>query len=240
MIKGFDRVTGGVRKRIIARVVGRDKCGKTTLALTAPGPCLVFDMDRGLEGVIERFLPKKEIYSVSYREMLGNSQEEHVQKWSKFTEDYHRALAEPELRTIIVDTENAAWEMVRMARFGKLTQVKPHHYGPVNKEFSELVDAAFDSDKNLILLAREKKEYKGGASGSDSWTGKWEPGGFSHMQYIVQVNLRVFRDAEGFGVEIVNCRQNSTLFGEVFHGELCTFPTLATMILEGTTPEDWE
>ena len=36
--------------------------------------------------------------------------------------------------TVVMDTASEAHELSRLAAFGKLTQVMPHHYGPVNAE----------------------------------------------------------------------------------------------------------
>ena len=73
---------------------------------------------------------------------------------------YQWALAEPAVRTISVDTATELWELLRMARFGKLTQVMPYQYGPVNAEFRSLIRMAYASDKNLILLHKMRKVYK--------------------------------------------------------------------------------
>ena len=42
--------------RLVVRVGGLEKEGKTHFALTAPGPIGAIDMDRGMEGVVEKFL----------------------------------------------------------------------------------------------------------------------------------------------------------------------------------------
>ncbi len=50
-----------------------------------------------------------------------------------------KALESKEIKSIVIDTASEAWELVRLARFGKLTQVMPQHYGPVNTEFRDMI-----------------------------------------------------------------------------------------------------
>ncbi len=241
-LKGFSRLTGGIKKRLILRVGGREKQGKTHFSLTAPAPIAFFDMDRGTEGVVDKFASDKEIYSVCYRSLPSATQDQHEAKWEKFKKDYYTALESPSIRSIVWDTDDEAWEMIRIARFGRLEKVPPMKYGPVNKEFRTMIDHAFDHDKNLILLSKMKKQYKEDKkTGMANWTGEWELGGFNSLPYLVQSNLRVFRSPDKeFCMEVANCRQNGEIMGEVLEGEMCSFPMLALYVLPDTALEDWE
>ncbi len=252
MPKGFERVTSELPKRRLIMSIGDlEKDGKTHFALTAPGPIGVIDADRGLEGVAEKFAAAgKEIHMKNYRKMpvrTMKDNEDHIARWDAVEEDYHVLLDDPAIRTIIWDTDTELWEMIRMARFGKLTQIKSHHYGPVNAEFRKLVDEAFDSNKNLILISRYKKQYvkKNTQSDDSVWNGKYDAAGFNELASIVQVNLRsrLVRDEDGASVPtitVVNCRQNMMMNGEVFEGDDACFSWVAANIIEGTSPEEWE
>ena len=56
-----------IRHRLIISVDGHEKQGKSHFALTAPQPIALFDVDTGLEGVVEKFEHTKGIYQNTYR-----------------------------------------------------------------------------------------------------------------------------------------------------------------------------
>jgi len=250
MLKGFEKAKPTIRRvRLISRIGGLEKSGKTHHALTAPGPIGIMDMDRGLEGVVEKFASQKDIYVRDLRSMPARSQADHEARWEMFKADYKGLLKEPPIRSIVWDTDTEAWEMARLAFFGKLAQVKPHHYAEINREFRGLVDMAFDSNKNLILICKYKKQYVGKPGGNRDeahWNGKHEEAGFGDLPCMVQVNLRtrVTVDPDTGqhtpSVAVVNCRQNMAANGEVFEGDFASFSWVAASIIEGTSPEDWE
>jgi len=162
MPKGFELVTSKLpKRRLITRIGALEKDGKTDWALTAPDPIGVIDCDRGLEGVVEKFVDgrraTKEIYVKSYRKMPVRTQDDHEARWDAVERDYRILLADSTIRSILWDTDTEMWEMARMAFFGKLTQIKSHHYGEVNAAFRKLIDEAFDNDKKETV--REEESY---------------------------------------------------------------------------------
>lgn len=236
MIHGFKKVPIGVKHRLIASISGLEKQGKTSFALSAPGPIIYFNLDKGEEGVIDKYSCDKEIYQKEYVfSRLGSG---HAPLWTEFVADYYNAL-KSKARTIIIDTATDAWELIRLARLGKVAQVMPHHYGPVNAEFTLMVKEAFDYDKNVIYLHKFKKQYV-----NDKFTGNYERAGFSGTGYLVQSNLEVYRDGlDGrFYVKVVDCRQNSDLGGMEIELSDCTtgFGFLAQLIFPDSSVEEWE
>ena len=248
MPKGFEKATSIVlKRRLICRVGGLEKEGKTHFALTAPAPIGAIDMDRGLEGVVEKFADEKDIYVKNLRGMPVQDQKDHEARWDAFEAAHRQLLADTTIRSILWDTDTEAWEMARLAYFGKLTQIKSHHYGQVNAAFRKLIDEAFDADKNLILISRYKKQYvkKNPASDDSVWNGKYDAAGFNELASIVQVNLKakLIRGDDGScipSITIINCRQNMGMNGEVFEGEEACFSWVVAHIIEGTSPEEWE
>jgi len=214
---------------------GLEKQGKTHFALTAPAPIVVFNFDIGLEGVVDKFADKK-VYVVDYNTPGTVDQSfDWTGTWEKFKTDY-RGMFETDARTIVMDTATEAWELLRMARFGKLTEVMPQHYGPVNAEYRELLRLAYNSDKNLVLIHKLKDEYV-----NNQRTGKFKRAGFGDTGYMSQVNCRMERDEDlEFTLEVEDCRQNALVAGEVMEGPMCAFPWLASMVFTGTGPDDWE
>ena len=241
---GFRRADSKIRTRLTMAVDGVEKCGKTHFSLTAPGPIAIQSVDMGLEGVIQKFQDDKEIWLAERRMDLPNgtllkelSLEETssaAQKCIKeIISDYRDALSDPNIRTIIWDSATEVWEILRLARFGKLTQVKPHHYGPVNAEYKDLLRLANDSDKTLILLHQMKDEYV-----NDKRTGQYKRSGMSNTGFLVQVGGQCWK-SNGDGMDkkfhftVNDCRFNSELEGLEFVGDECNFPVVASYVLFG-------
>lgn len=256
VVSGFEKVKVGERKkRMVVAVEGREKDGKTSFAISAPAPIAIFNLDTGLEGVIEKVAYEKEIIQceVDYRDATNAN--EWVKMWEHVKKSYYNAL-NSNVRTIVMDTASEMWELVRLARFGKLTQVMPHHYGPVNTEFRDLIRAVYKTDKNLVLLHKLKEEYI-----NDKKTGRYERAGFKDVAYQVQINLRVWRrqgeeeetgrgrknvltadiaHTGNFGFTIIDCRMDASLAGMEIEEPMNTFSMLGQMVYPETEPEDWE
>ena len=216
-------------------VVGKEKSGKTNLALTAPGPIALFDFDYGLEGVVDKFIGTKAIHTSEYR--IGEiAADKFVASWERFKKEFTACLHEKEVRTMVVDTGTEMWELVRMARFGKLTQVMPHQYGPVNGELRSLIRDTYSSDKNLILLHKMTEIYL-----NNQPTGRFGMAGFKDIPYSVQVNVLCWRDTEQtFHAEINDCRQNADVAGMELIGEMINFPQIAQLVYPNTSEDDWK
>lgn len=237
MIQGFNKVSDKITPRLIASVSGLEKQGKSSFALSAPGPLLYFNLDYGLEGVAGKYAGDKDIYVKEYRFRRNDTADKYNTLWCNFTTDYYSAL-KSKARTVVLDTATEVWELLRLTRFGKLTQVMPHHYGPVNAEYMSLIREGYSYNKNVILLHKLKKQYV-----NDSFNGKYERAGFTNTGFLVQSNLEVFRDGlDGeFYLKVLDCRQNSMLGGMEFplSDEFSGFRFLAQLIFPDSTEEDW-
>ena len=236
---GFETADRAVRPRLILSLCGLEKQGKTHFALTAPGPLCFFDLDAGTEGVVSKFSDKDVWVKPVLKMAEGDDQDDIEREWDSFSKAYYAAFRIPEIRTIVLDTASEVWELLRLARFGRLTQVMPYQYGPVNKEYRQLLRAAEKSDKNLVLLHRMKAEYF-----NDKRTGRHERAGFSGTGFDVQVNARCYRydadDGGEFALQVENCRQNPELAGMELTGDLCNYQMMASLALPDVDPSAWE
>src|SRR3989442_15827804 len=94
---GFTEADTEVRPRVVLSIEGLEKQGKSHLALSAPGPMGIINMDLGLEGVVHKFARDKKIYVSSYQlpsTTRGNAQEvaEEADKvWTSLMADYKAA-----------------------------------------------------------------------------------------------------------------------------------------------------
>jgi hypothetical protein len=217
-------------KRLIVSVEAQDKEGKTEFGLSAPKPLCLINQDIGLEGVIEKHVKKKEkIYVADFDYRDATSVQEQQKMWENAKKCYLDALKSPEIKTLVWDTATEGWELIRLARFGKLTQVMPHSYGPVNAEFQDLIRKAYDTDKNVIFLHKLKRQYI-----NDKPTGVMERAGFGNIGYLVQINIRLIREmgeeGRGFGMKIINCRYDANLAGQEVWEPMSNFETLFSLI----------
>lgn len=208
-----------LRRRIILAVDALDKAGKTRFGFTAPKPILYLDLDIGREGVIDKFKNPLIVVSKPFTFRALDSMflpenkdkatsdiamEKALPELDRFRRTYLAGLREPivryngkplRARTIIVDTGTEVWELLRLCEFGKLTQVKPHHYAAVNGMMRDLVRAGFDSDVNVLWLHKLKAEWiqsSDPAKGA-SKSGTMERQGFGDMSFLVQANCLLYR-----------------------------------------------
>lgn len=238
--KGFisakDRL---LQPRIIASISGLEKQGKTHFALTAPGPIAMFSTDIGEEGVIDKFTNKEVWVMDVARAESYSSKDTATKEFERLKTAYEDLLKGNDVRTIIFDTATEIWEILRLARFGQLTQIMPYQYGPVNAEYRALIRKAYSYDKNVILLHKMKSQYI-----NDKRTGEYERAGFSDTGFLVQVNAQMYRysmsDGGEFAIYIVDCRQEPSLIETELSGEMCNFPTMASLIFPEVDPSNWE
>src|ERR1700723_169108 len=146
----FVRASAPVTHRLIVNAEGEEKSGKNHFSFSAPGPVYLHSFDIGNEGVVQKFQSEKEIYIAEYELSMQPGEASAVEVaeaaekvWQQFISNYRDGLASCGNGTTVVDTGTEMWELLRLARFGKLTQVMPHHYGPVNKERTRQVGGGY-------------------------------------------------------------------------------------------------
>lgn len=240
-LQGFTPASKAVPRlpRLILSIQGLPKRGKTRFALTAPGPIALLNFDDGLEGVVESFTAAgKEIMVADHRFASGAS--DWAPRWARFLKDFHGALASPDVRTVVVDSGTAVWELLRLAMLGKLTQIMPVKYAHVNSVMEGLFRECFPAGKNVIWTHQETEEYA-----NDKATGNMKLEGFKRAAYLTQANLRAKRDPKAKGldslsIEVLDSRHNVELAGEDFPAGLANFATIASMIRPDVPAEAWE
>ena len=231
--------------RIVMSIEGMEKQGKTFFALSAPGPVALFNLDEGIEGVVEKKKKEKEIYVIDLQvpdtAKFGERETMELAKveWERFNTAFSSLLIGTEVRTLVIDTATELRELQLMSWYGKSTQIMPYMYRGPNAEFRKLIRGTLKYNKNVIFLHKMKSVYV-----NDKRTGEWELSGFNDTGYLVQVNTRVYRydiaDGGEFAIYIKDCRQNPEMAGQELTGEMCNFPILAQMVLPDIDPINWE
>jgi hypothetical protein len=252
------------KRRLIMLLHGAPKAGKTHFALSAPAPVLLFDFDKGTEGVIENF-DKKEVYRAAYdfarptmkkerggAEYLDKIRMNCTPVWEKFVEDWTLAL-KSDARTLVIDTATAAFTLGKLSYIGWSQKVERNEdkfgqmSGALGAAFGGLITQAYDADKHLILLARERAVWEDGKP----VPGEFESLGWPQLPYEVQVVARISKAAQADGkllrrITIVESRlQSEFATGLVFkEGEAkstagpMTFTSIASTIT-GTEEAAW-
>jgi hypothetical protein len=235
-LPGFTRANGVLKRRLILSIEALEGVGKTRFTLTAPAPIAFLNFDYGLEGVIEKFQVDKAIYVAAIKLDFQGDKDRIIRaaedELKKFEINYQTALRQA--RTIVIDTGTELWELMRLAAFGKLSQVLPHHYAPVNQEMTRLIKLAYESEVNLILTHKLKEQWI-----NDKKTGLYEFAGNKDIPSLVQCHARLWSDPDGFHLQVGKCRQNVQCVGLELRNEMIDFATLATFVFPDTTHGDW-
>lgn len=232
--------------RLIIDLAGEEKTGKTHFAFTCPAPIFEHSFDIGNEGVIDKFLLKKKIMVAEYELEVQPDSDAGAREvaecanrlWEQFVSNFRDGLASCGNGTTMIDTGTEMWELLRLARFGKLTQIMPQQYTAVNKEMQSLIRECYNHNGSTIFLTKMKPEWENykDANGRDKSrkTGSMERSGFKDMPFQVQVVATCNREdqEEGgsvFSVTIDSCRQNPEMNNATI--ENADFDTLASLVL---------
>ncbi|RPI88729.1 MAG: hypothetical protein EHM41_00200 [Chloroflexi bacterium] len=249
---GFERMEGTPITGLFVTTMGHTDMGKTTFGLTAPGPMLIFDGDKGLKGVVEKFIAEgKEIhrYSINMPELpetktivvddkktknliaidqesLKAAQDE----WTKLQKATDAGLEDSSIRTLFYDTGSILWELFRLSKFGKTLQVPASAYSAINPEFTQFLNklkkATEEKRKNIIISHKMRSVYI-----EDKKTSRYEMAGFGGLDYISDIigEMRCDKETHEYGLFLHKCKPNGSLRWELFTGDMCTFPMIATM-----------
>ncbi len=228
-----DAPTELTQRHAFVTIWGPTGSGRTTLALTMPGPVALLHDCEKLEGIVQPAAQRTEVkmYDFSTR-IQASSTQEAAKAANKVWVEFKRELvaACEWARTIVLDTHTAAWELHRYARFGKLTQVKPYHYPAVNQEWMALMTEIRDHEGvNFVGIGREKAEYKG-----EKATGDYIQAGQKNMEYLSDVVLRTDDD---YDVTVTKPWWNGEYRDEVLPADT-GLPTMLGLITE-SDPAEW-
>lgn len=241
----FDVPSRDKAYRLVMSSEGEEKCGKTHLPVfTMPEPVGFVDFDTGTEGLMENALDAGRViihkqFTLRARASLDGAKlsiEDYKREWMEVRRTIHTLVKADVIKSLVVDTGGEMWELCRLAAFGKLTQVLPHHYGDPKADYDRLIRAPLvRKDLNALYTHKVKAQYI-----NDKRTGKKERSGFADMPFAVQCNILHGKTKEGeFTIKIKDCRKNHEIDGMELEGDMCDFPTIAMLVYPDSEPSDW-
>jgi hypothetical protein len=201
-------------------VVGKMKTGKSTFAVSAPKPLIVFDFELGMQRVEPRFIKDlSKIRILPYADALIIDKKRHPQQamelWDKIIQDYKAALEDPKVKTIVFDTFTSVWEARRMAYLAELKErdpsrisLMPQEYFVPNTDMKTLLVQARLHNKILIVTHHTREVYiEGKPSGME------EADGFKYTGDLVDVELWMTKAGGKPIGKIVTCGLSMTAEG---------------------------
>ena len=221
---GFAQASEEGPRRLVLSIAGEEKTGKTHLALTGRPPVVLFNLDVGMEGVVEKFTRSgKAVYHYDIpvervrQDNVAQQQEVWKQQWYDFVQRF-QAVYDLAPGTVVVDTWTEVYELARLAHFGKTEQVMPQHYAAVNAELRSLVRHAYNSTQTTTAFISKM--------GTNFNSGQPEVKGFRDTAYLVQLTLQnSHQKADGgvgagvFQSQVISCRQNPATQGFALLGD---------------------
>lgn len=267
-LTGFRKIEAvKIPTRLIVSVEATEGCGKTIFGLGAASSGTVYlqRFDRASEGALK--LAQDAGLDVRVKDYdldvvkdeigpdakaINRTKDEAGTLFDEYQEDLKQIIAEG--ATPVIDTFTEAWELARLAEFGKVTQVQPHMYSRLNAKFRHLLNSIVLSPCSAVLIHKlkdvwENKETSNGLRSAK--TGELERSGFSDIGYGAHVMVRLYRagmrgDPNGevpepsreFMMRILKCNPKADLVGLDLEisDPLEGFNTLGQLIFEG----EWE
>ena len=243
-VKWEEAPTHLTRNCVCMSIFGATGTGKTSLALTAPGPIAILHSAEKLEGIIQSPAQEKEIRVHNFGCNLPKDMNKAAKVASGALSDFKACLEDAYTwaRTIIIDTHSDLWELLRYARFGTLAP-RGHiasMYAPVNAEWSAMLKMfKHQSTANLILIGMTGEAYK-----NDKPTGKMKMVGQKNVPYysdvIIELERNILKKNEAdFVATIQKGWWNATVEGLEIEDEDIEFPYLMSLITE-SEEEKWQ
>lgn len=241
------------KQRIIWAGFGEPGSGKTTFALTAPGPIVVQSFDMGLEGVVEPFAKTKDIYVAEYDWHPTDEMDQDVaiEIRDKFIEDFEHAIQRA--RTVVWDRETDIWELFRYAEFGAPND-NPKDYAKLYQRYRRYINMPKALDINFGLIQGMKSPWgmkANSKSGAQQLTKSQDRirKGMDEIESLVHVNIEHTRERvrneDGSGAEskfllnVGKSRGPGSRDVQDQQFENLSFAELAMLVFPESEPENW-
>jgi hypothetical protein len=226
------------RRCSFMQIYGDTGTGRTTLALTAPGPIALIHASEKLEGIVQPVAAEKDIRLYNFGGVFSGDAQTIATQASEAMADLKSAWDDALgwARTVVMDTHTEAWELLRLARFGTLTPkgTVAALYGPVNAEWKSIWKAFRRQDTcNFIAIGQIRERYR-----KDKPTGVMEQAGQKDMPYYADVIVRTSRNSGSFVGTVEKAWWNAHIEGLEVEDEMLDYATILGLVTE-TDSEEW-
>ena len=198
-------------------IMGLEGSGKTRLALSAPGPVALIDGAEKTGGVMNRVVAEtgKVIRRHKYIYTLTDKKEEDRERAEAVLVELiskYRDAMNGWARSVVFDTGNRLWELVRLSHHGVLRPKGNRMdalYGPPNAEIRGLLADEFRAQNrtNVITIHQMGDKYIDkmvNGTMTSMKTGKYErKGGFKEIPFIADIVVECVRTPTGGFAAIV-------------------------------------
>jgi len=219
-------------------VWGRPKVGKSQFALTFPEPVFYIDLENGISELLMQLrFKEKKVYVANYQlSELGDlslTAKESADIMKEVFANMKAACAVGE-GTIVVDTASRFWSLAQKVYLDDLEKqrqkagkdIYPFDYGRVNFFFEQLLLFPRQApNMSLVLVHRASEVYN---EKGNVMPGQFKMQAFKDTEYLVSVNVRLFKESGKFMAEIQSCRRKPELEWQRF--ENMDFPTLKELL----------
>ncbi len=154
-----------IRPNLSVAISGDAKTGKSHLALSFPAPLVVYSFDIGLEPILTNF-KGKDIEVIAYPLPIVETvravglKQDIAKIWQTFNDSFKAKTEDRRVKTIVVDTATALYEICRIGRTGELgRELDPVEYGDVFLRMKALIQRARIAGQNLVLTHYLKEIY---------------------------------------------------------------------------------
>lgn len=244
-------------RSVAMMIYGDTDTGRSTLALTAPGPIAYIHSYEKVDGLINESARLKLIRASKFGgDLRGPSErvqelaEIQVRKMEAAISDAYKWA-----RSIIIDTESKAWEIHQLARLGSLERADNSLtekekkkgqliYQGINNRWTSMLqeykvraeNPLQDKPTNLILICKTVDEYEGNKA-----TGRTVYKAQKETPFFADVRLRTRVKISQFSVTVEKPWWNADMRGFEFVGDkkVLTIPNIMSLITQ-TDKSEWE
>jgi len=246
---------------LIVQVRGATGVGKTYTCLkTIPGPVIYLNGDRDNDlmlGDLRRIRAKlgrgelisSKRYALKFQNdvvrgsgpALDNNAAVARTVRDRFKAEYLAAL-ESDVRFIVIDQSAFVWSLIRIARWGKLTEIAQILYSQANWEMEQIIHQAEDTGKVVVWISPSEVVWEDyieqtpqGPKKSRRATDRTQSVGYKAFDFAMTVIAEMHYDlAEN--KRTMKIVKGVTGMGEVLEGKQVSIPALLTA---ATGVEDW-
>lgn len=239
---------------------GKRSTGKTAFPLrTAPGPILHIDMDLGTQDVVDKVIQEfgRDDIAVVPFHLPEAKEPEHLREpataaWNSISDLITSAPAAG-FRTVVLDTGDELWSVLRIGLWGKLKGIPQLDYEMPNAMMSNLLVKPQETGINFFVthkvsevwVMEEYQDKNGQTKKKNVPTGEFRRDGFKNTDWIFRVDIEhLNKPGPGgvgleFGVRVLRCTANPDITGVELWGDECTVPILGQMVYPNSEESDW-